>query len=88
VILEVWLLDKTDNSPWDFQVPYKVITGDDGCFLINGVIGEVRYRVDVQTSAMRAAGQAREGSLKATRWSLKPGESVNWGDVAVIPWNR
>jgi RNA polymerase sigma factor (sigma-70 family) len=88
VLLEVWILGKRNDSPWEFQVPDKVLTGDDGSFLISGVISEVRYRVDVLMTNGRAAGQNKEGYLKAEKWSLKTGESVNWGDVAVSRRNR
>jgi hypothetical protein len=85
VLLEVWVLGKRINNPWEFDHPERVLTGEDGTFVITGVIPELKHRVDVLRTNFRGSGGNKEGYLKATRWSLKPGESVNWGDVRVSP---
>ncbi len=87
VLLEVLMLGKRNETPWEFQRPENVLTGDDGSFLITCVIPGISYRVDGPKTNLRA-GQSKEGYLKAKRWSLKPGESVSWSDVRVSSWDR
>ena len=56
--------------------------------MITNVIPETPYRVDVTRTNFQGAGPDREGYLKASKWSLKPGEAVNWGDVRPTTRNR
>ena len=88
VLLEVSILGERNSNSWLFDHPERVLTGADGIFHITGVIPDIKYRVDVPRTNLRGPGQHKEGYLKATRWSLQPGESVNWGDVRVTSWNR
>ncbi len=82
VLLEAASLGERRSSPWLFRQEERIVTGEDGSFRITGLIPGLQYRVDVPLINLSGRG-SNEGYLKATRWSLKPGEAVNWGDVRV-----
>jgi hypothetical protein len=61
VLLEVCVLGKRGNHPWEFDHPERVWTGADGTFQITGVIPETMYRVDVLQTNFPGPGQNKEG---------------------------
>ena len=88
VLLEVWAEGKRNGNRWQYNHGERVLSGDDGAFVITNVLPEIPYRVDVTRTNFRSAGPDREGYLKASRWSLKPGEAVNWGSIRTTTTNR
>lgn len=55
-------------------------TGDDGRFRITHIVPGVTYTVQVNKPDPQ---RSTEGYLRAPEWTVKPGESQDWGDVRV-----
>ena len=58
-------------------------TGPDGRFLINGLIPGVVYNVDAIKNNTTNYSDRFLGSIGKGRWTVKPGEIQDWGDVQV-----
>jgi len=58
-------------------------TDDDGRFHISGLVPRVLYTIDAVKNNERNYSLRAEGYLNATRWTVKPGETQDWGDVQV-----
>jgi hypothetical protein len=65
--------------------PERVVTDAGGRFEITGVIPGCTYRIDVAGTDVPPSAFQKEGFLGDRKWSLKPGETVDWGDVRVQP---
>ncbi len=55
-------------------------TGDDGRFRITHIVPGVIYTIQVSRPDPQ---RSTEGYLRAPEWTVKPGESQDWGDVRV-----
>jgi hypothetical protein len=58
-------------------------TGPDGRFRINGLIPGVSYNVDAIKNNTTNYSERFLGSIGKGRWTVKPGEIQDWGDVQV-----
>jgi hypothetical protein len=56
-------------------------TGPDGRFRIRGLISGVFYNVEAIKNNTTNYSDRFLGSIGKGRWTIKPGESQNWGDV-------
>ncbi len=63
-------------------------TGPDGRFRIKGLIPGVSYNVDAVKNDTTNYTDRFLGTIGATRWTIKPGETQDWGDVQVKPYGR
>jgi RNA polymerase sigma factor (sigma-70 family) len=68
--------------------PERIVTREDGRFEVTGIIPGCTYRVDVAGSDVPPMSHSKEGYLRATRWKLKAGEVLDWGDVRTLAFNR
>ena len=74
----------TGTERWD-----AVKTGPDGRFRIKDLVPGLTYNVEViKQKYERNYSLRAEGHLHKNQWSLKPGETIDWGDVQVKPYPR
>jgi len=57
--------------------------GPDGRFRLEGLVSGVPYELDVIKKNEKNYSLRSEGYLHKSRWTVKPGETQNWGDVQV-----
>jgi RNA polymerase sigma factor (sigma-70 family) len=70
-------LTSTRFERFSVQAP----TGPDGRFRIGGLIPGVSYSVDAIKNNTTNYSDRFLGSIGKNRWTVKPGESQDWGDV-------
>ena len=58
-------------------------TGPDGRFRIRGLVPGVYYNVDAIKDNATNYSERFLGSIGKSRWTVKPGENQDWGDVQV-----
>ena len=56
-------------------------TGPDGRFRIEGLVAGVPYELDAIKNNEMNYSLRSEGYLHKSRWTVKPGEAQDWGDV-------
>ena len=69
----------TRSNEQHFSPP--LLTGPDGRFRIAGLVPGLPYTVAVIKKGGEDGELDYEGNLHADRWTLKPGEVRDWGDV-------
>jgi hypothetical protein len=72
----------TESSEQRFTPP--LLTGPDGRFRIAGLVPGVTYTLAVIKRGEKDEQLRYEGHLHTNRWTLKPGELRDWGDVRVM----
>jgi hypothetical protein len=58
-------------------------TGTDGRFRINGLIPGVGYNIDAIKNNTTNQSERSVGAIGKSRWTVKPGEARDFGDVQV-----
>ena len=56
-------------------------SGPDGRFRVEGLVAGVPYELDAIKKNEMNYSLRSEGYLKASRWTIKAGETQDWGDV-------
>jgi RNA polymerase sigma factor (sigma-70 family) len=72
----------TESREQRFSPP--LLTGPDGRFRIAGLVPGLSYTVAVIRKGAKDDEHRYEGNLHADRWTLKPGEVQDWGDVRPV----
>jgi RNA polymerase sigma factor (sigma-70 family) len=85
VSLDVLIVAKARSAVPESE---RIVTGTDGRFEVTGVIPGCTYRIDVAGSDVPPMTHPKEGYLRATRWTLKPGEVLDWGDVRAVAFDH
>jgi RNA polymerase sigma factor (sigma-70 family) len=65
-----------------------IFTGPDGRFQIRNLVPGVQYNVSAIKKNERNFSLRGEGYLHKNWWTIKPGETVDWGDVQVQIYRR
>jgi hypothetical protein len=79
---------KTRGSTVGAERFEPLTSGPDGRFRIRNLVPGVSYAVEaIKKNEMNQSFRA-EGYLQKTRWTVKPGETQDWGDVQVQPYRR
>ncbi len=63
-------------------------TGPDGRFRIKNLVPGLTYNVEVIKPNERNYSFRAEGYLHKNQWTVKPGETIDWGDVQAKPYPR
>jgi RNA polymerase sigma factor (sigma-70 family) len=65
-----------------------IFTDQDGRFQIKNLVPGVEYNVSVMKKNEPNSTFRAEGCLHKNQWTVKPGETVDWGDVQVQIYRR
>ncbi len=76
-------LNGSESAEQDFSPP--LMTGADGRFRIIGLVPGLSYTAAVLRRHERDERRRYEGILHSGEWTIKPGESIDWGDVRARP---
>ncbi len=63
-------------------------TGPDGRFRIKDLVPGLTYNLEVIKPNEKNYSFRAEGYLYKNHWTVKPGETIDWGDVQVKPYPR
>ncbi len=63
-------------------------TGPDGRFGVKNLVPGLTYNLEVIKPNEKNYSFRAEGSLYKNHWTVKPGETIDWGDVQVKPYPR
>ncbi len=77
-------LSRGDSNGSDRSDP--VITGPDGRFRIRNLVPALTYNVEVIKRGEINYSLRAEGYLHQNGWTIRPGETLDWGDVQVKPY--
>lgn len=65
-----------------------ITTGPDGRFRVPNLIPGMTYGITVASGSPGKAMYEQEGFLHSPEWTIKPGETREWGDVQVQSYRR
>jgi RNA polymerase sigma factor (sigma-70 family) len=66
----------------------QLTTGSDGRFRFQNFVPGVAYTIEAIKRGERNYSFRAEGYVHRNHWRIKPGESLDWGDVQVKPYPR
>ncbi len=64
----------------------QVTTGPDGRFRFQNFVPGVAYTIEAIKRGEKNYSFRAEGYVHRRQWKIKPGESLDWGDVQVKPY--